>query len=324
MPIIYEPKYPTPNFLLKNSFIQMFLGKFFRPTKTINYQRERLELEDGDFLDLDWSKSGSETLAIISDGLEGNSSRHYTKSAINCLKDHSFDALAINYRGCSGEKNKSYFLQYGETYDYEHIINHVLKTQKYENIILVSCSIGGNLILKYLSEQSSNLDKRIKAAFTVSPTVDLRSSCEELHTLKDWLVLKGFLFALFIRVWQMRDSFEKRVQWWDFFKIKSFKNFYDRYVFQQSKLPLDEYFKKNSSFSKLDKITIPSYILLAMDDPMVDDEFYPYKQAQENSNLILHITEDGGHVGFVDFSKKYFWSEYMMLEFLKELKLLNS
>lgn len=297
----------------------MFIGKFFRPTKEVNYKRERIFLEDEDFLDIDWSQSGSKILAIVCDGLEGNSSRHYIKSTINCLNDNQIDTLAINFRGCSGERNKKYFLQYGETQDYESIIDHVLKTQDYKNIVLIGCSIGGNLVLKYLTEKAEKLDKRIKASYTVSPTVDLRSSCEELHTLKDWLVLKGFLLVLFMRVWHMKKSFDKRVHWWHFFFIKNFKNFYDRYVFQQSKLTLDEYFKQNSSFPELDQLKIPSYILLAMDDPMVDDRFYPYEQARQNQNLILHITKHGGHVGFADFSHKYFWSEYIMMKFLQNI-----
>jgi uncharacterized protein len=317
MPVIHNPPYPISNIFLKNSFVQMLIGKFFRPTKKINYKRERIFLEDGDFLDLDWSQSGSKILAIVCDGLEGNSSRHYIKSTINCLNDNQIDTLAINFRGCSGERNKKYFLQYGETQDYESIINHTLETQDYQNIVLIGCSIGGNLVLKYLTEKAEELDKRIKASYTVSPTVDLRSSCEELHTLKGWLVLKGFLLVLFMRVWQMKKSFDKRVHWWHFFFIKNFKSFYDLYVFQQSKLTLDEYFKQNSSFPVLGKVTIPSYILLAMDDPMVDDQFYPYEQARQNQNLILHITKHGGHVGFADFSHKYFWSEYIMMKFLQ-------
>jgi uncharacterized protein len=319
MPIIYKPDYPVTNILLKNSFVQMMFAKLFRPAKNIHYQRERLILPDGDFLDLDWAKQGSQTLAIVCDGLEGNSARLYVKSTVETLNENSIDALAINYRGCSGENNKKYFLQYGETADYSYIIDHVLASQNYEKIVLVGCSVGGNLILKYLCDKSSDLNKRIKAAFTISPTVDLLSSCEELHTLKDWLVLKGFLFLLFQRVWKMRDSFERKVYLWDFFRIKTFKNFYDRYVFRQSQLPLDQYLKSNSAFELLEKITIPSYILLSQDDPMVDAEFYPYIQAENNPNITLHITKYGGHVGFINFNQKSFWSESVMNEFFKSV-----
>lgn len=94
-------------------------------------------------------------------------------------------------------------------------------------------------------------------------------------------------------------------------------DFYNNYVFQQSQLPLSQYFEENSSFTRLHKITIPCYILLAMDDAMVDDKFYPYEQARTNPNLILHVTEEGGHVGYTDFQSEYFWSEALMSDFVK-------
>jgi len=45
----------------------------------LDYERERLELADGDFLDLDWVDTRSRRLVIITHGLEGDSARHYVR-----------------------------------------------------------------------------------------------------------------------------------------------------------------------------------------------------------------------------------------------------
>jgi hypothetical protein len=44
---------------------------------SIAFERERLELEDDDFLDLGWARLGGDKLAILSHGLEGCSDGPY-------------------------------------------------------------------------------------------------------------------------------------------------------------------------------------------------------------------------------------------------------
>ena len=72
----------------------------------MKFQRERLELADGDFLDLDWSKKSSKKLVIVLAGLEGKSRSMYARSSIKHFNDQGWDALGLNYRGCSGAPNR--------------------------------------------------------------------------------------------------------------------------------------------------------------------------------------------------------------------------
>ena len=44
----------TPAFGLGNPHLQTLWGPLWRPTTHLERQRERLWLDDGDFLDLDW------------------------------------------------------------------------------------------------------------------------------------------------------------------------------------------------------------------------------------------------------------------------------
>jgi predicted alpha/beta-fold hydrolase len=307
-------KVPLPVF--KNSYIQTIFAKIFRPVSPIKYIRERICAKDNVFLDLDWSRVSSKSLTIVIDGLEGNSSRSYTRSVVTALNQNGIDALAINFRGCSGEKTHEYFLQYGETDDLRTIINHVLKNTDYQDIFLVGCSVGGNLITEYLGEIAADLDPRIKKAFLVSATIDLDSTCKQLHVPANWIYLKMFLFILMLRVWQMRKSFKRKIRLKEFFMIKTFTDFYYHFVYEQKEVLLHKYFKKNSSRDTLNKISIPTCLLYAKDDPFLTEESFPYKEAKDNSMLKLIMTDHGGHVGFVDFSKKYYFSEELMLNFL--------
>jgi predicted alpha/beta-fold hydrolase len=56
-----------------------FSRQFSETQAGLMFDRERISTEDGDFLDLDWLRIGSDHLVIISHGLEGNSRRPYMK-----------------------------------------------------------------------------------------------------------------------------------------------------------------------------------------------------------------------------------------------------
>ncbi|HEX8061399.1 MAG TPA: alpha/beta hydrolase, partial [Cyclobacteriaceae bacterium] len=75
--MIVESKYRHVPYLT-NGHLETIVPSAFRKVKGVLYQRQRLELPDGDFLDLDWLRHSNETkkLIIISHGLEGSSERH--------------------------------------------------------------------------------------------------------------------------------------------------------------------------------------------------------------------------------------------------------
>ena len=59
----------TAPFLFRNGHIHSIYPTLFRHVKEVVYRRERIDTPDQDFLDLDWSTVGSDSLAIISHGL---------------------------------------------------------------------------------------------------------------------------------------------------------------------------------------------------------------------------------------------------------------
>ncbi len=78
MPIL-ESKQFAPPWIQFNGHFQTILPGIIRRVKGVVYIRERIDTPDGDFLDPDWSSVGSSKIAIVSHGLEGNSSRPYIK-----------------------------------------------------------------------------------------------------------------------------------------------------------------------------------------------------------------------------------------------------
>jgi len=68
-----------PPFFLCNGHIQTVLSALLPPRSDVTIQRERLELIDGDFLDLGWARTGADRLTILCHGLEGSSDARYIR-----------------------------------------------------------------------------------------------------------------------------------------------------------------------------------------------------------------------------------------------------
>src|SRR5690625_6870656 len=65
MPIVKKSKYKTPKFWYRNPHIStIYFGRFLKTTPPI-YQRERLELSDGDFLDVDFILQSPKKAVIL-------------------------------------------------------------------------------------------------------------------------------------------------------------------------------------------------------------------------------------------------------------------
>jgi uncharacterized protein len=307
----------TPPFLFGNGHLQTLFPGIFRKINSVFYKRERIKTFDKDFLDIDWSTNKHKRLAIISHGLEGNTNRAYVKGMVKAINDNGWDALAWNYRSCSGEPNclvKSY--HNGSTDDLDLVIQHAKQKYPYKEIALVGFSLGGNLTLLYLGRQQP--DPIVKKAVAFSAPCDLKSSAEGLAKPANKIYMKRFLVMLHQKIKAKMKILPGLIDDKGFEKIKDFKTFDDRYTapihgFKNA----DDYYKKCSSKPFIRNIRIPTLIINARNDPFLPQACYPVKEAEANKFVTLKIPESGGHVGFVAFNKhNLYWSEKMAVNFL--------
>lgn len=318
---LIEPSTYHPPFWLRNGHLQTIYPSLFRRVKGVRYQRERIATPDGDFLDLDWSKVGSRKLVILSHGLEGNTYRAYMLGMVRAVNRAGWDALARNFRGCSGEPNRLLrFYHSGDTEDLETVIQHVLKNGGYEQIALVGFSMGGNVTLKYLGERDSALHPSIAAAVAISVPCDLAASAAALAGPANKIYMKRFLHMLHQKVLEKARQFPGQISDIDFKEIKSFREFDNRYT-----APLHgfkdaaDYWQKSSCINYLGSISIPGLLINAKNDPFLSRECYPLQTARENPNFYLEMPQSGGHVGFVSFNADgSYWSELRGVAFLRQ------
>jgi predicted alpha/beta-fold hydrolase len=300
---------------LFNRHLETIYPSLFRKPKFLEAQRERLTTPDQDFLDLDWYRNGSSKLVIISHGLEGNSKRGYVLGMARAFLQHGYDVLTWNYRGCSEELNRQpRFYHSGATDDLHTVVQSVLEKDVYNNISLVGFSLGGNLTLKYLGEDHNSV-KSINQAVAISVPMDLGSSSDVLGRSVNWLYTKRFLISLKKKVVRKAKVIDLPITV-DLDSVSSLREFDDHVT-----APLhgfkdaDDYYIRNSSLPFLPKISCPTLILNAKNDPFLSPECYPAKIA--NPAIQTQYPAHGGHVGFTLFNLNgLYWSEIQAVDFV--------
>ncbi|MBB6611071.1 alpha/beta fold hydrolase [Pontibacter sp. Tf4] len=313
MPIL-SSSYKAP-FYLFNGHLQTIIPSLFRQVGGITYSRERLTTPDQDFIDVDWSQVGGDSLVVLSHGLEGDSSRPYILGMVRAFNERGLDALAWNYRSCSGEPNKllrSYHL--GASDDLQFVVEHALHTGNYNTVHLIGFSAGGNITLKYLGENPAQVPAEVKRACVFSVPVDLKASAQKISRI----YTQRFLKTLGEKLEQKRQLYPNEVDLTDYSVFWSFPEFDNRYTapihgFKDA----DDYYTKVSSRQFLTNIQQPTLLVNAKNDPFLAEECYPVEEARTNPYFYLEMPETGGHVGFTeDFRKDVYYSEARAVKFL--------
>jgi uncharacterized protein len=303
---------PLPLF---NRHLETMFPALFRKIPLIIPTPERIATPDKDFLDLDWYKTGSSNLVIISHGLEGNTKRGYVKGMAEVFLKSGYDVLAWNYRGCSGEMNLApRFYHSGATDDLDTVIVHAERQGRYRKIFLIGFSLGGNITLKYLGENHASAERVIKG-IAISVPLDLDSSCHSLSRRENFLYERRFLMSLKkkVREKSLKMSFPNIDRLNTIHKIREFDDYITGplHGFRDA----TDYYQKCSSKNFLHNIKIPTLIINARNDPFLSQECFPEKLA--NKNIHLNFPKHGGHVGFTLFNEKnLYWSEIQALEFI--------
>jgi predicted alpha/beta-fold hydrolase len=275
--------------------------------------RERLELPDSDFLDIDWSYSegnGVKKVLVIMHGLEGSAKRPYVTGMAKYFNARGWDVAAVNLRGCSGELNRKFQSYHaGATDDLDHVIQHILKTEKYDTIALNGFSLGGNLMLKYLGE-GREIPEQIKAAVMVSVPCDLYGSLLKLEETRNLLYAKRFIVKLKAHLLARSERFPKKISKKEIAECASLMDIDNLYTSRAHDFEnaLD-YYQKNSSLQFLSKIGIPTLLINAKNDGFLSPGCYPVDIAEQNENFFLEMPRYGGHVGFVQYGPVFYHEE---------------
>jgi predicted alpha/beta-fold hydrolase len=260
--------------------------------------RERLELPDGDFIDLDWTEKGSGPIVIVLHGLEGSSDSPYARGLLRAIERRGWRGVVMHFRGCSGEPNRlarSYHS--GDTGDLTFLVTTLHRREPSAPLAAVGFSLGGNVLLKWLGKTDGATP--LHAAVAVSVPFVLNSAAERLQLgfsrIYQWQLLRSLRHAVDAKRRRMELPLKIR----DLSMLKNFRDF-DEYI----TAPLhgfdsaNHYYSVSSSRQYLGGVTVPTLLLHARDDPFMTEAAIP-RPDELSESVTLELMPHGGHVGFV-------------------------
>lgn len=319
MPIVEQSNYRAPWFM-PGGHLQTIVPNLSRARLKFEYERERLELADGDFVDVDWLRGDvrSRSLVIILHGLEGNSRAPYIVPLAKAAQEAGHDVAALNFRGCSGEMNRRpRFYHSGDTADLHFLIRSVERF--YETISLVGFSLGGNVVLKYLGAEDANVSKKVACSVTFSVPCDLASSAVTLGSWDNVIYMKRFMRMLCAKLEQkVALGHDLGLDISGCRSMKTFAEFDNEYT-----APLHgfesaaDYWARSSSLQFLGAIRRPSLLVNARNDPFLPTSCYPADIAESSRCFFLEMPETGGHCGFPGRERFGYWFVWRALEFMQ-------
>ena len=300
-----------PAWWLPGAHAQTLFPHLFRRHSPPPLRRERIELDDGDFIDLDWTDKRNSPLVMLLHGLEGSIRSHYAGGLIRSLYDCGFETVLMNFRGCSGEPNRlPRGYHSGETGDLETVLEHLKARSPHRPVYLVGISLGGNVLLKWLGE---NPDQHsIQKAVAVSVPFELNTAALRLQTGASRLYQAHLLHKLRRSI---RAKAARMALPIDTGKLKTLTTF--RQFDDQVTAPLhgfrdvDDYYQRSSSRQFIKYIRCPTLILQARNDPFMTPEAIP-SPAELGPDVQLEVSSGGGHVGFV--SGRWPWQPVYWLD----------
>ena len=289
-----------PHPLLRGAHAQTIYPFCIRSRRPPPWEGERLELPDGDFLDLCHLGSGSGPVVCLFHGLEGCVSSHYVPGLARALVARGLRVTFMHFRGCSGEPNRlTRAYHSGDTGDIAALLAALRERHGATPLMAVGFSLGGNALLKYLGETGTRAP--LERAVAVSPPFRLAVAANRIDSglsrLYQWFLLRRMKASTRARA-RYQGTLPADLERME--RARTFRAFDDAVT-----APLhgfrdaDDYYGRSSAALWLAGIEAPTLVLHARDDPFLGPQGVPSGHGA-GPGVRLEISARGGHVGFME------------------------
>ncbi len=288
----------VPARFLGNAHAQTLYANLARRVPAVAARRERVELEDGDFVDVDVVGPGGGAWVLVLHGLEGSSESPYVRGLARALAARGIESCLLNYRGCSGEPNRlprSYHS--GETSDVLHAYEHLARTRK-GPCALAGFSIGANLTMKLLGELGPQAPP-FALSVAVSPPFDLEATARHLDRPASLPYREHLLVTLRRKALAKLEHFPRLASAKNVRAARTFQAFDEEYTAPiHGFANAHDYWEKSSGGNYLEGVARDLLIITSDDDPFFPRGYVP-DLARKMDPVELVLAPGGGHVGFV-------------------------
>ncbi len=324
MAVVVPPPSYRPAWWVPGGHAQTLYGKFVRqrrraPHPDARVRTERWDTPDHDFVDvvrLDAESAAPRILLLH--GLEGGERSHYVQGMFAQARRRGWGMDVLIHRSCGSEMNRQRrFYHSGETSDLAMVAARIAAERPNRPLILSGVSLGGNVLLKYLGERGTSgpngpsatdtvalapVPTNVRGAVAISVPFDLARGARHIGQGFSRVYERNFLRSLVGKVERKLAVYPDLVDrtrlaelrtLWDFDEVLTA----GVHGFEGAA----DYYAQSSALGFLARITIPTLLLSAVDDPFLPAAVLDEVRAvaARNACLTAEFHAHGGHVGFV-------------------------
>ncbi len=308
-----------PAWWLPDGNLQTLWPYFFRCRPQVDLTHERLELPDGDFVDLCLTANAGAPVVAVFHGLEGCVDSHYVKPLLAAVERRGWHGVFMHFRGCGGEYNRlprSYHS--GDTGDISFLVEHLRKRYPGAPIAAAGYSLGGNALLKYLGE--ADRTGQVQAAATVSVPFVLAEGARRLNNGFSRIYQRRLLNLLKRKIAGKFSALDCPIDLTGLRRLNDFFNFDDKVTAPLHGFAgVDDYYTRSSSRQFLKSVNVPALLIQARDDPFMTEDVIPSGD-ELSEHVQLELAGTGGHIGFVSGRTPgyaVYWLERRIIEFFE-------
>jgi uncharacterized protein len=256
-------------------------------------------------------------------GLESSSSAHYMRGLADKAFAAGFNVLLLNQRNCGGTEALSAGLYHsGLTSDADRVIRELSSIDGARQIVVAGYSLGGNLALKLAGDYGDAPQPEVRAICAVSPVMELELCVRALERRQNFVYQWNFVRGLKARMRRKAACFPDRYPIDRLDRIRSVREFDEVYTAPHFGFrDASDYYHRASAMRVIDRITLPTLIVTADDDPFVPSAPFHDPRVRANPHLNVNVTRGGGHCGFLTDEPHPtriddgYWAERQILDF---------
>jgi predicted alpha/beta-fold hydrolase len=303
------------------------------PRPRVAYRRERWDTPDGDFVDVDWAENDptgtvpavspaeGAPLVVLFHGLEGSSTSSYAHALMAHVRGLGWRGVVVHFRGCSGEPNRLPRAYHsGDSAEIDWMLRRLAARHEGAPFYAVGVSLGGNALLKWLGEQGRAAGEVVERVAAVSAPLDLMAAGDALGRGFNLFYTAAFLSTM------KRKSLEKLGAHPHLYDAAHVRSAYSlRALANAVTAPLhgfidaEDYWTRSSSKPWLARITVPTLLVNARNDPFLPEPALP-TESEVSAHVTLDFPREGGHCGFVSghFPGHLDWLPRRIIDFLRQ------
>lgn len=285
----------VPIFRLETAHSQTLLGHFIKSKNFTQTGRQMyLTLPDGDQMSLkifeNKSVNKKNKVVAVFHGLGGDHTSDYVQRTAQVAFDLGYSVVTVDHRGAGlaeGLAKKPYHSGRGE--DASEVSLKLREIFPNEKQIFIGFSLSGSVVLNLVTQRYGQ--HLPDFAIAVNAPINLQAASDHL--------IRGFSRVYDVRFYFMLKRLIKKIEPDFNLPLVSNTRLIDD-LFTSIKsgfVDSADYYTQCSTFKYLDRISVPTFVLTAKDDPFI--AFSDYRTASWNTQTHRTFIEHGGHMGYI-------------------------